>query len=100
MMDSKRHLPDVEQWSQSSGSNVIPTRARPSLAGLMPHILEVRDLEPSLAAFGNPPPLFLLFLGGLVPRCLSVSLDLRDTSTPSVSAARRQCGALPYNRRS
>jgi len=24
MMYPKRHLPDIEQWSQSSGSNVIP----------------------------------------------------------------------------
>jgi len=36
-MYSKRHLPDIEQWSQSSGSNVIPRRARPVLAGLRPH---------------------------------------------------------------
>jgi len=43
MMYSKRHLPDIEQWSrrhcieqwsQSSGSNVIP---RSGLAGLRPH---------------------------------------------------------------
>ena len=34
---SKGHLPDIEQWSQSSGSNVIPRRARPGLAGLRPH---------------------------------------------------------------
>jgi len=32
-----RHLPDIELWSQSSGSNVIPRRARPGLAGLRPH---------------------------------------------------------------
>ena len=38
-MYSKRQLPDIEQWSQSSGSNVIPRRARPGLAGLRPHIL-------------------------------------------------------------
>jgi len=37
MMNSKRHLPDIEQWSQSSGSNVIPRRARPGLAGIRPH---------------------------------------------------------------
>ena len=37
MMYSKRHPSDVEQWSQSSGSNVIPRRARPGLAGLRPH---------------------------------------------------------------
>jgi len=37
MMNSKRHLPDKEQWSQSSGSNVISGRARPGLAGLRPH---------------------------------------------------------------
>ena len=37
MMYSKRHLPDVEQWSQSSGSNVIPRWARPGLPGLRPH---------------------------------------------------------------
>ena len=37
MMYSKRHLPNTEQWSQSSGSNVIPRRARPGLAGLKPH---------------------------------------------------------------
>ena len=37
MMCSKRHLPDIEQWSQRSGSNVIPRRARPGLAGLRPH---------------------------------------------------------------
>jgi hypothetical protein len=36
-MYSKRHLPDIEQWSQRSGSNVIPRRARPGLAGLGPH---------------------------------------------------------------
>ena len=34
MMYSKRHLPDLEQWGQSSGSTVIPRRARPGLAGL------------------------------------------------------------------
>ena len=34
MMYSKRHLPDIAQWSQSSGSNVMPRRARPGLAGL------------------------------------------------------------------
>ena len=28
----------MEQWSQSSGSNVIPRRARPGLAGLRPHM--------------------------------------------------------------
>ena len=37
MMYSKRRLPDIEQWSQSSGSNVIPRRARPGLAGIRPH---------------------------------------------------------------
>ena len=36
-MYSKIHLLDIEQWSQSSGSNVILTRARPGLAGLRPH---------------------------------------------------------------
>jgi len=36
-MHSKKHLPDIEQWSQSSGSNVISRRARPRLAGLRPH---------------------------------------------------------------
>ena len=36
-MYSKRHLPDIEQWGQSSGANVIPRRARPGLAGLRPH---------------------------------------------------------------
>jgi hypothetical protein len=35
-MYSKRHLPDTEQWSQSSGPNVVPRRARPGLAGLRP----------------------------------------------------------------
>jgi len=28
---------DIEQWSQSSGSNVITRRARPGLAGPRPH---------------------------------------------------------------
>ena len=37
MMYFKRHLPDMEQWSQSSGSNVIPRRARSGQAGLRPH---------------------------------------------------------------
>ena len=32
-----RHLPDIELGSHSSGSNVIPRRARPGLAGLRPH---------------------------------------------------------------
>ena len=36
MMNSKRHLPDVGQWSQSSGAHVIPKRARAGLAGLRP----------------------------------------------------------------
>ena len=27
----------IEQWSQSSGSNIIPRGARPGLAGLRPH---------------------------------------------------------------
>ena len=36
-MYAKRHLPDIEQWRQSSGSNFIPRRARPGLAGLRPH---------------------------------------------------------------
>jgi len=36
-MYSNRHLPDIEQWSQNSGSNVITRRARPGLAGLRPH---------------------------------------------------------------
>jgi len=34
MMYPKRYLPGIEQWNQSSGSNVIPRRARPGLAGL------------------------------------------------------------------
>ena len=34
MMYAQRHLPDIEHWSQSSDSNVIPRRARPGLAGL------------------------------------------------------------------
>ena len=29
----------IEQWSQSSGPNVIPRRARPGLAGLRPHTM-------------------------------------------------------------
>jgi len=37
MMYSKRHLLDIEQRSQSSGSNVIPRRARPGLAGPGPY---------------------------------------------------------------
>ena len=38
MMYSKRNLPDVEQWSNSGGSNVIPRQARPSLAVLRAHM--------------------------------------------------------------
>ena len=65
-MYSKRHLPDIEQWSQSSGSNVIPRRARPGLAGLRPHngllLLLFMTLEtgtkkvvgPSRASFHSP----------------------------------------------
>ena len=37
MIYIKRHLPDIEQWSQSRGFNVIPRRARPGLDGLRPH---------------------------------------------------------------
>ena len=44
MMYSKRYLPDIEQWSQISGSNVIPRRARPGLAGLRPHKVTVWSL--------------------------------------------------------
>ena len=35
MICSRRHLLDIEEWSQNSGSNVIPRRARPGLAGLI-----------------------------------------------------------------
>jgi len=52
MMYSKRHLPDIEQWNQSSGSNVIPRRARPGLAGLRPH-----TRPPEGEARGEPPTL-------------------------------------------
>jgi len=45
MMYSKRHLPDMEQWSQSSGSNVIPRRALLGLAGLRPHTRGVLGSE-------------------------------------------------------
>ena len=37
MMYFKRNLADTEKWSQSSGCNIIPRRARPGLAGLRPH---------------------------------------------------------------
>jgi len=30
-------MSDIEQWGQSSGSNVIPRRARPGLTGRRPH---------------------------------------------------------------
>ena len=36
---------DVEQWS--SGSNVIPKRARPGLAGLGPHAPRVSSIPPN-----------------------------------------------------
>ena len=45
-MYSKRLLPDIEQWSQSSGSNVIPRRARPGLAGLGPRKIRHRQERP------------------------------------------------------
>ena len=46
-MYSTSHMPDIEQWSQSSGSNVIPRRAHPGLAGLGPHrfTLQARVLK-------------------------------------------------------
>ena len=45
-------LPDIEQWSQSSGSNVIPGRARPGLAGLRPHT-ERREGFTTATVFDN-----------------------------------------------
>ena len=45
MIYRKKHLPDIEQWSQISGSNVIPGRARPGLAGLGPHTNCLQDAE-------------------------------------------------------
>ena len=44
---SRRSTP-AEQWSQRSGSNVIPRRARPGLAGLRPHTarISVRHVSP------------------------------------------------------
>jgi len=33
---ARAHVPDIEQWSQSSGSIVIPRRACPGLASLRP----------------------------------------------------------------
>ena len=44
----QKNLPDIEQWSQSSGSNVIPRRARPGLAGPRPHMGEHLDLPHSI----------------------------------------------------
>ena len=37
MMYSKRHLPVYRAVEPSSGSNIIPRRAHPDLAGLSPH---------------------------------------------------------------
>ena len=39
IMKASRTIKDIEQWNQSSGSKVIPRRARPGLAGLSPHII-------------------------------------------------------------
>jgi hypothetical protein len=44
MMYSKRHLPDVDQQSQSIGSNVIPRRARPGLADVLTHARTVAEM--------------------------------------------------------
>ena len=58
----KRHLLNIEQWSQNSGSNVIPKRARPGLAGLRLHTLQPtshcwRCLERKLHTHCDCPPL-------------------------------------------
>ena len=37
----------IEQWSQSSGSNVIPRRAGPGLAGLRPHKIAAPQAHPT-----------------------------------------------------
>jgi hypothetical protein len=48
---SKLVVPDsgvgIEQWSQSSGSNVIPRRAGPGLAGLRPHKIAAPQAHPT-----------------------------------------------------
>ena len=58
MMHSERRLPDMEQWSQSSDSNVIPRRARPGLAELRLHFLADGATLEALATkaldFGGP----------------------------------------------
>ena len=55
MMYSKRRLPDIEQWGQSSGSNVIPRRARPGLAGLRPHSARLGDDDVGVRRLGHQP---------------------------------------------
>ena len=66
-MYTKTHLPNVEQWSQSSGSNVILRRARPGLAGLRPHTFPTLSgirMIPSLIRVGLIPGWAYLSRGG------------------------------------
>ena len=74
MMCAKRHLPDIEQWIQSSGSNVIPRRARPGLAGLRPH-KEHRLPTKLSAAFVD---CFFFFFTLVTGPSRSLSLKLSD----------------------
>ena len=63
------HLPYIEQWSQSSGCNVIPRRARPGFAGLRPH----KPSAPCLVRLGSK-------VDGVVPETSRV--DLRIVGQP------------------
>ena len=60
MIYSNRQLPDIEQWSQSSGSNVIPRRDRPGLAGLRRHVHAVGYADQSIYSRGTPSDSLLL----------------------------------------
>ena len=86
MMYSKRHLPDIEQWSQSSGSNVIPRRARPDLAGLRPHSFGIESTRTSVTfSVGTP----LCAYGVAYGRVDELSTSGREVPA---RVARRECG--------
>ena len=85
MMYSKRHLPD-RAVEPSSGSNVIPRRARPGLAGLRPHAVKY-SREGWLAAVerrGHN----LTGVYGLSPESQGQNLDL---TVLCVQYARQRC---------
>ena len=79
-------VPDKEHWHQGSGSNVIPRRARPGLAGIRPH-----------KALQGPARKVMEVLRVLKARSPHATTHLPSPCSPYDGSARLlRCGAKRY----